>query len=435
MRRHYSALFILLLFTLVLSGCNLMSIAGLGTEAEPFSVIVNVQSDDGGGVPGVTVYEGDSIVGVTDSSGVLQVSGLTASTTYRVEKLNWTFDPSQQPIRATSSTVTFVGSEATDTYSAAIRVQDVDGNPLADVSIARGGFTLGATDSTGTFTISGLVDPEVVFPVRPGWEFFPREIQISPTNNNVTFRGQQTEFTFEVVVDVRDGAGVGINNVLVYSGDQQLTRTGSNGLATVRGLTGPTNLRVERAGWQFSPDNVVATEDTATVFFTGLRDEPDSFDVQVRVVDSQGNPIPSTELYLDSQFEKVTDSDGQALLTELTGTLQLRPRNAGWDFDPVSSDVDSTTQLITFEGTPVPDSYTVTVTVLDSDIGGSGIFGVSVLVDDVLAGMTGTNGTVEVRGLVGEPTITVDKAGWVFDPVSVQVNKKFTEVNFTPAIP
>ncbi len=588
MRRNQTALLVLLLFTLVLSGC--MSIAGVGTETETFSVTVEVQSDTGSAVPGVTVYEGDSVIGVTNSPGVLEVRGLTRSTTYQVEKLNWTFNPDSQPIRATSSTVTFTGVEATDTYSAVIRVQDVDRNPVPNVSIARGGFTLGATDDTGTFTISGLVDPEVVFPIKSGWAFFPEEIQISRTNNNVLFTGQETEFTFDVVVEVRDGAGAGINNVLVYSGDRQLARTGNDGLATVRALTGPTNLRVERAGWVFTPDSVVATEDTPTVFFTGLR-EIDFFDVSVRVVDifgdpvnrvsfsvdgnivaftdsdgevvlrnfsepktivpskedwrfdppsllvnedtgfvefeaipiapsfdvliraedeqgqpipgvslfigetvvgitdSQGeaavvdlkestvirpaksswtfnpehfqvtqntgsftftgakeyqlqvavldelgNPIPSTELYLDSILKKATDSDGYALLTGLTGPQELRPQKAGWNFDPVFENVDSTTQLSSFVGTPRPDSFTVTVNVLDGDIGGSGIFGVSVFVDGALAGMTGTDGSVDVRGLLGTPTITVAKDGWQFQPASVQVDKTFMEVNFTPAV-
>jgi hypothetical protein len=151
-----------------------------GTSGPVYSISGRVLDEDSNPIPGVTISDGAGHTATTGPDGAYVLSGLPASTyTITPSKSGYDFSPPSRTVSVppNATGVDFVGT--LQIYSISGRVSDVNGVPIAGVTISDDAGHRTTTNSDGNYILDGLsagthkitpsTSPPNDYTFSPGW--------------------------------------------------------------------------------------------------------------------------------------------------------------------------------------------------------------------------------------------------------------------------
>lgn len=430
-------------------------LTGAGTEetyyfeANAYQVSGRVTSG-GQPVAGVRLVTSERSV-TTDSDGNYLFGVLKSLVTIVPEKEGYVFSPASYTV-ANREDLENIDFECT--YSVSGRVTN-GGNPLPGVEISLGGQRT-ETDESGRYAFEGISGAHAMTLTKQGYRFVGT-FEVSGYESEWNF-----ESTYEVSGRVCTG-GIAIEGVTVSSGSLE-AQTGADGSFVLSGLSGSAMLSFRKEGYSFRDSSVfsgyttdILAEGTYTVsgkvlsggvpvsnvkvtvggeiqqtgadgsfFFYGVSGENEVLCAKTgyefnatRVSDY----APALEVECTYSFlvivagaaplegvtvrgfgrEILTDAEGKALFTGLSGEGVLTFEKAGYTIDPLTVNGYS-------DGKQVLAKFSLSGTVTTGGIAVSGV--------DVTCGgktaKTDSSGRFSFEGLTGTVTLAFVKQGYEF---------------------
>jgi Carboxypeptidase regulatory-like domain len=168
---------------------------GWTTGPVTYSVSGRVATGSGTGIQGVTVSDGAGHTATTNANGDYTLSGLAAGTyTLTPSRAGYTFSPVTRTVSVPPSRTgqNFTGTAVVTTYTISGRVATGSGTGIQGATISDGAGHTATTNSSGYYTLSGLVaDTYTLTPSRGGCTFSPtsRVVSVPPSRTGQNFTG------------------------------------------------------------------------------------------------------------------------------------------------------------------------------------------------------------------------------------------------------
>lgn len=418
-------------------------------EANAYQVAGSVTS---GGLPvaGVKLVTSERTV-TTDSEGNYLFGVLKSLVTIVPEKEGYVFEPASYTVRERED---LENIDFKCTYSVSGRVTN-GGNPLSGVEISLGGQRT-ETDGNGRYAFEGVSGAQKLSLTKEGYQFI----------GTFEIAGYESEWNFESTYEVSGSVftgGIAVEGVTVSAGSLE-TRSGADGSFVLSGLSGSVTLSFRKEGYSFRDsselagyttdicaegsytvsgrvvsggvpvsnvkvtvgDEIQQTGADGTFFFYGVSGENEVLCAKTGYEFGStkvSGYAPALEVNCTYSFlvivagsaplegvtvrgfgrEVVTDAEGRAEFTGLSGEGVLTFEKAGYTIDPLAVNGYS-------DGKQVLAKFSLSGTVATGGIAVSGV--------DVTCGgktaKTDSAGKFTFEGLTGTVTLAFSKQGYEF---------------------
>ena len=157
----------------------------IGLESGPiYTISGQVRDNSNNPIPGVIVSAGSGRNTTTNASGVYAITGLITGTyTLTPTKSVYTFSPASRTVSVPPDAAGQDFTGTLSTYSISGQVRDASNNPISGVLISDGAGHTATTNSSGNYTLSGLVPGAYTLtPSKSGYTFSPptRMVNVPP---------------------------------------------------------------------------------------------------------------------------------------------------------------------------------------------------------------------------------------------------------------
>ncbi len=220
------------------------------------------------------------------------------------------------------------------------QVMDMEGGPVADVTLSTDSGDSAATDAAGNYTVTVSEDGSyTITPGKAGYSFEPpsREVTVPPDAEGQDFTALAEPLTYSISGQVLDQDGAPVADVFIGcdSGDSAVTdASGTYSLAVDE--EGIYSITPSKDGYTFSPPSrtVTVPPDAASQDFTAFA-VPEEYTISGWVTEEDGSPVADVTVSTDTGETAVTDGGGALSLTVPTeGTYTLTPDKPGYIFEP-----------------------------------------------------------------------------------------------------
>jgi Tol biopolymer transport system component len=398
------------------------------------------------GIAGVTVKlsGGKTAETTTDGNGKYTFTNLPATRDYTVivSKVNYNFSPTEIKVPnlgGNSPDNNFTGVLVN--YSISGTVTDGDGNPMNDVPVSVEGNGLAFTVSTGKDGkySTGDLKAEGDYTVTPSaqnYDFAPPSKTYNSLGGHVKgadFTGSLKRYTISGWVRNGNGAPVAGATITLSGSQQGTTTTDGNGNYFFTGLLAKGNYTIsaEKAHYTLSQPSKSFSDlsgSTEGNFFATRN----SYSITAHVKDGSGTPVVDASITLASDGRLITvksaDSQGNTSFADLSPekNYTLTASRSGWSFSPAEQTFNNLggNQSVEFTGTHL--QHSISGRVVDSQLTGNGIFGVTL----TLSGSQTATVTTDAEGYFnfgalpagGSYTVTPSKTNFTFLPQSAAVD-------------
>jgi protocatechuate 3,4-dioxygenase beta subunit len=422
-------------FTLV--GCDLISVVGVGKGSLRIQGIV--LDEDNNGISGAAIEIDSKPVVFTGSDGKWSYDKATKGAKVDVKKDGYVFASGPILVESDNQTIHFLGKkEESARYAISGKVVDNQGRGIPSVRIVftdAGGSTLTTlTDSQGSFSREGLIGSYRVTAEKDGYLIIDSFDVTGP--DNVFFLAKETTpEVYTVSGRVVDDQGRGIPSVRLTFTDAEdnavTTITDSQGNFTRDGLSGSYTVTATKDGYVIAGVSVSGPDNNLILLATETA--PAVYSVSGKVVDEDGNGIPSVTITFRGGTEAttVTDAEGKFSRSGLRGTVTISAAKNGYTITEqfVVTGVD---ENITFVARIDQTPYEVMGRIVST--GGLAIEGVVISFADEKGGVktavTDADGYFWKSGLIGQAAVTAYLEGWLFTPETRVVNGPESDLNF-----
>jgi C1A family cysteine protease len=369
-------------------------------------------SPNGPGLAGATVAVAGKIA-TTAGDGTFSISGIGSGTYTMVVSKTGYVSVTSQPFTMNSNLVAALYlMPQTYSVSGTVTSADVTGSNAAALSgaIVSIAGQSAVTGSTGTFSISGLAPG--TYPViasKTGYNSYTGSITVT-TSQTISIVMTPVTHTLSGTIHTGSMTGSGLAGATVSVAGKTAT-TASNGTFSIVGIpAGSYTYTVTKTGY-VSYTSGTFTMSSDLVAATYLAPLPTVFTISgtVKSMTSSGPAIPGATVYLAGQT-LTTSSNGTFSATGIAaGTYPINIVAQGYGIYTTSITITAN-QTLTFCMAPL--SYTLSGTVTNGSLSGTGLAGATVSV----AGKTATTnsaGGFSIGGLeAGIYTITASKSGY-----------------------
>ena len=352
-------------------------------------------------------------------------------------KSNYSFTPTTRTV--TLLTGNLSGQDFTATalsYTASGRIADLNGTPIAGVTITAGvaqsypppgSSTYNATtDASGNYALVLPAGAYRLTPTKSSYRFTPTSRTVMVPASNLS--GQDftaTLVTYTVSGRILDDNGAPLADVTLSDGTRNATAdsTGSYTLTAVP--LGIYTLTPTKSGYSFTPSTraLTVTGNLSGQSFTGTLI---TYSISGRITANGGTGLSDVTLS-DGTRSATTDSTGSYTLTAVPlGSYTLTPTKSGYSFTPATRSATVASNLNGQDFTATLLTYALSGRITDSS--SKALAGVTVSVGGKSTTTT-SDGSYTLSGLVpGSYTVTPVKSGYSFTPT----NRTVTVVNILP---
>jgi hypothetical protein len=299
---------------------------------------------------------------------------------------------------------------------------------------AGGSVLTTLTDSQGSFSREGLIGPYRITAEKDGYLIIDSFDVTGP--ENVFFLAKaDVPAVYSVGGRVVDDQGRGIPSVRITFTDVEAnaltTVTDIQGNFTRSGLSGVYMVTAAKDGYVIAGVSVSGPDNNLILLATETA--PAVYSVSGKVVDEDGNGIPSVTITFRGGTEAttVTDAEGKFSRSGLRGTVTISAAKNGYTITEqfVVTGVD---ENITFVARIDQTPYEVMGRIVST--GGLAIEGVVISFADEKGGVktavTDADGYFWKSGLIGQAAVTAYLEGWLFTPETRVVNGPESDLNF-----
>lgn len=358
-RRSIGLASLVLLLSLSLVGCNLVSIPGMRTGG--LNIHGVVVDDEGDGIGGAAILINGQVVVMTGSDGAWDYADAKKGAKVTVSKPGWDFAPASIEVQKDGQVIWVLGTRQTSSsYSVSGRVIDEDGTGIPTVSITITGDATASivTDAQGNFNRSGLSGTVTITATKTGYAI-TGPVQVSGDDDNVVFIATKDAPT-EYFVNGRvvSTGGLAIPRAVISFKDElgaiQTAVSDSNGFFSKYGLVGRVEVTAFLEGWEFTPESRILEGADSNLYFYGTPSVEYTYAASGMILMLDGTPVPSVSLrfeFLDLDRDDlftVTTPDGTWIMDGLLGRVRITPAKAGLTFHPESQVIDKAMMSISF---------------------------------------------------------------------------------------
>jgi subtilisin family serine protease/subtilisin-like proprotein convertase family protein len=308
-----------------LANINFTAVAGYSISGTITSTtgapLANVTVKRSGAAQSGTVPAPISVT--TDANGIYSFAGLP-SATYTITPVltNAQFTPLSRTVTLNTTSIENVNFTGVTGFAVKGRITTVNGTPINNVRISRGGGTVTATTNlNGEYTLSAVPNGTFfVVPSRPGFTFTPASRSITVRNAdllNVDFIAVQGVTISGRVINTNSQPLGGVRIERTGNGDPAVAVTNAEGRFVFNSVpAGTYNIRPVAKNYAFTPafQNVIV--EFAPVTTTTFRGLPDSAFPTVKVT----QPLPGRNYASLAQATGTATDTGSGLL-RVTGRL------------------------------------------------------------------------------------------------------------------
>lgn len=441
-RRSIGLASLVLLLSLSLVGCNLVSIPGMRTGG--LNIHGVVVDDEGDGIGGAAILINGQVVVMTGSDGAWDYADAKKGAKVTVSKPGWDFAPASIEVQKDGQVIWVLGTRQTSSsYSVSGRVIDEDGTGIPTVSITITGDATASivTDAQGNFNRSGLSGSVTITATKSGYTITSPVI-VTGADENITFiatKDASVEYAVSGRVVDEDGRGIPTVSIAITGGTTANIVTDGSGNFSRSGLSGTVTITATKTGYTITgPIVVTGADDNLT--FIATPDGPTEYAIGGRVVSARGLAVEGVLISVADENGTIqtafTDSNGFFSKSGLIGRVAATAFLEGWEFTPESRIVNGEDLNLSFYGTPsVEYTYEASGLILMSD--GTPVPSVSLRFEfldldrEDLFTITTPDGAWNMDGLLGRVRITPTKDGLTFHPTSQTIDKAMMYVSFT----
>ncbi|KLU40673.1 MAG: hypothetical protein AA931_03755 [Peptococcaceae bacterium 1109] len=432
MKRKLS-LIVLLLLSVVFTGCDMVSVVGANPSYRVGGIVTN---DKGEPLPFVTIKINPGGETQTDEEGKWEFTKAKKGSVVTAELPGWRFTPQTRQVATNGQAINFSGVKP---FTVTGVVQDKAGNPIEKAQVkfydAESNVLLDTILVDGEFTKGDLAGEVVVEVSKTDYTFSPDKFTVAGKDTNLVFQGTKTSYTISGVI--RDVYGNALSDVPVeITNGSALWKvhafTDSSGHFSVSGLTGALLVKPNMPNLKFEPESETVDGIDSILYFTARER---LYTVSGWTLDPNSQPI--VDAYVTFEGDEIgkktlrTDEDGWFSLGDLTGDVEVTVAKPGWTFTPSTELVMGTSNSLLFTGRE--DSYTVDGLTLDSAHNAIPNVAIIIATEDGSWHTTifsDEEGYFKQSGLSGKLTFTPSKDGWEFRPDAETVDSISSSLRF-----